>query len=239
MKSIFIVFIGVLSLFGADLFPQSFKLTQTNEKGAKLIVPHLPAGQSGVVVATSGSNSVVISYGIVTATDLNSTTITFDSREIITQNAIPKTKLLPKDGDIFVLGHLYKNSIIIAPNYDALKEVETMKPNHSFIGSDLFGAFLKIENTPAPKKETFLNFAHQNDLGIFHIVIDEMLYTVDALSFNIVHKEPIIYKNKATISPFYTNVEDIKTSTFSFFEEESIGDYNKYYKKLLGIADGK
>ena len=239
MKSIFIVFMGILSLFGADLSVQSFVLTQTNKKEAKLLVPHLPIGQSGVVVARSGSNSVVISYGIVSATDGNSTTITFDPREIIAQNAIPKTKLRPKDGDIFILGHLYKNSIIIAPNYEALKEVEKIKSSYSFVESDLFGAFLKIENTPAPKKETFLDFAHKNDLGIFHIVIDETLYTVDALSFIVVNKEPISYKNKATISPFYTNVEDIKTSTFSFFEEESIGEYHAYYKKLLGIHDGK
>jgi hypothetical protein len=240
MKIIYILLIFVLSAFSTDLKEQPVQIKNTNEKEATIGIGNLQVGQSGIILNNdSQGKSVIICYGIILASDENKSVISFKFEDIIVQNAIPKTNLKPKDGDLFILNHLYKNSMILAPNFEAFSNAKKLYPNLNLLDSDFFAAYLKINNNPTPKKEDIIAFAHQNDLGRVFIITDKNLHTVDALSFTIVDSKSLTFDNTETNSPFYANIDEIKTSTFDFFGEESIGDYNKYYKKLLGITDGK
>ena len=215
-------------------------LSHTTDKKATIQIGNLHIGQSGIVVNNQNKdNAVIISYATVIDSDLNSSTIEFKFKDILEQDALPKTNLLPKDGDSFILNHLYKNSMIIAPNFEAFDNLKKVYKNVNFLSSDFFAAYLKINNNPTPKKEDILEFAHKNDLGRIFIITDKDINTVDAVSFKVVDTIPLNFDDNTTAMPFYANIDEIQTSTFDFFGAENIGDYNKYYKKLLGIKDGK
>lgn len=242
MKIIFTILTLTMVVFATDLNEQIVKISSTDYKKNEATIPvgNLVIGQSGIVVNDEIKDSkFIICYATIVSSQPNESIIKFDFREIIEQNAMPKTKLLPKDGDTFVLNHLYKNSMIIAPNFESLNETKKLYNDFNFLDSDLFAAYLKINNTPVPKKKDILNFAHQNDLGTVFIIENDKINIVDALSFSVIKTIPLKINDKNSASPFHTNIEDIKTSTLSFFEEKDIGEYHSYYKKLLGSTDGK
>jgi hypothetical protein len=242
MKIIYTIFALSISLFGISNNEQITTITQIDEikNEATVNQGNLSKGQSGIVINNNISNKIVIiSYATVVSSNKETSTIKFNKQEIIEQDAIPKTKLLPKLGDKFIVNHLYKNGFIIAPNYKALVETKKLYPNFAFLDSDLFGGYLKINNTPAPTKDDIKAFAHKNDLGVVFIVENNTVNIIDAISFDILESSQIKIEDNSTIKPFYTNVEDIKVSTFDFFKAEKIDDYNKYYKNLLGTNDGK
>ncbi len=240
MKIVYIFLICFANLFATDFTEQIIPISNTTKKEATINIGNLQVGQSGIIINNqSKDNAVILSYATVITSDLNSSVIEFKFKDILTQDALPKTNLKPKDGDIFVLNHLYKNTMIIAPNFEALSNVKKINDGAHFLDSDFFAAYLKINENPTPKKEELIAFAHINDLGRIFIVTDKTINTIDALSFQIIDKQKISYDDNTTNTPFYANIDEIKTSTFDFFGEESIGDYNKYYKKLLGIKDGK
>lgn len=240
MKIIQILLLWIISLYAGTFTEQTTKLTNTNPKQATINIGNLQVGQSGIVINQDNKdNLVILCYASVTASNEKESNITFQFQDILVQNAIPKTNLLPKDGDDFVLNHLYSNSMIIAPNFQALEGVKKLYSDVNFLNSDFFAAYLKMNNNPTPTKKDIVEFAHQNDLGRVFFVTKESIHIVDALSFKIIETVPFTIEDNTTTSPFYANIDEIKTSTFDFFGEESIGDYNKYYKKLLGITDGK
>lgn len=242
MKIIYTIFALTISLFAIEQTEKisNIEILSQDKKEATINIGNLLIGQSGIVINTDIKNKIVIlDYATVSASDKNSSKIKFLNQEIIEQNAIPKTKLLPKIGDSFIINHLYKNAIIIAPNYKSQQEIKKLYPNFTFINSDIFGGYLKINNTPVPSKEDITSFAHQNDLGIIFLVENNNINIIDAISFNVLEKSTLNIDDNTTMKPFYTNVEDIKNSTFTFFKPENIGDYNTYYKTLLGATNGK
>ena len=242
MKIIFTIFAFTISVFATNLSEQTTTLSNVNvdKKEATISIGKLSIGQSGIIVNTDAKeNKIIICYATIVSSENDSSLVKFNFKEIIEQHAMPTTKLLPKNGDTFVLNHLYKNSMIIAPNFKALSETKKLYPNINFLDTDLFGAYLKINNTPAPTKEDILTFAHKNDLGSIFVIVNDKINIVDSVSFAVVDSIPLTNDDKTSSSPFHTNVEDIKVSTFSFFELKSIGEYHSYYKKLLGLKDGK
>ncbi|MBI3873499.1 MAG: plasminogen-binding N-terminal domain-containing protein, partial [Arcobacter sp.] len=211
MKIIFVIFALAMSAFTANLTEQITKLTNltANNKEATINLGNLKIGQSGIVINNDlQGKQVILCYATVISSDNNNSIIKFDFREIIEQSAIPKTKLLPKNGDTFIINHLYKNSMIIAPNFKAITKIKQLYSNFNFLDIDLFGAYLKINNTPAPKKEDIVTFAHLNDLGSIFLVENKNLHILDAISLTKIETIPFEIDDNTTISPFQTNVED-------------------------------
>ncbi len=240
MRIVYIFLLCFGNLLGGDFIEQIIQIKNASKKDATINVGNLQIGQSGIIINTENkNNSVILCYATVVSSDLNSSKIEFQYKNILMQDALPKTNLKPKDGDQFIINHLYKNALLIAPNFEASSNVKKLNANIHFLESDFFAAYLKINENPTPKKEDLLDFAHQNDLGRIFIITDKTLNMIDAISFKIVDQQTITFEDNTTTSPFYANIEEIKTGTFNFFGEENIGDYNKYYKKLLGIKDGK
>lgn len=240
MKILQILLLWAISTYAGTFTEQTIKLKNTNAKQATIEIGNLHIGQSGIVINYDEKDkSVILCYAIVTSSNEKESNITFKFQDILVQKAIPKTNLLPKDGDDFILNHLYKNSMIIAPNFQALDTIKKIYNDVTFLDIDFFAAYLKMNNNPTPKKEDIIEFAHQNDLGRIFIVTENNVNIVDALSFQVIETAPLSIDDNTTNKPFYANIDGIKTSTFDFFTPDNIGDYYKYYKKLLGIKDGK
>jgi hypothetical protein len=219
-----------------DLKKKYIKITAIKNDTAVVNSPNLIPGQSGIVVHKfKDGKSIILSYATVITSNKENATIKFLDNSIIPQEAIPTSNLKPSTDDIFIVNHLYHASLMIVPNFEAKQKTQKLYAKHSFLNSDIFAGFLKINDTPVPTKEVIQEFAKTNNLGTILFHIEDKLYLVDTLSFKIIQTHYLPVKDKKFFSPFLTNVQDIHTSTFDFTSLDAFEDYDKYYKELLGI----
>lgn len=225
MKIIFLLFITLNSIFAIEIFD----VTPTS---AKINITNLNLGHSGIIVKKIENNTIIITQAIVVKSNSTNSTIQFIDTKLVPQTAIPTTKLIPENGDKFILNHLYKTSLLITPNLKAKNNVNELYPNQNFLSEDLFAAHLKIIQAPIPNKEIISNFAQSQQIGTIFIVLKNKLYILDSISFKIIETISLTYNDDSTNVPFLTKIKDIKLG-FWDFGDEKIEDYNSYYLKLL------
>lgn len=241
MKIIMFFILCISFLMGFDSFSYPTQIIKVDEKTATINKGNLAEGQSGIVIHRfKDENEAILAFGVVEKSNERNTTIKFIFKDIIEQDAIPTTNLKPQIGDMFLVSHLYDTAMFIVPNYEALEAAKTLFTSLNLVDTDIFAGFLKIEEEPVPKLEDFQKFAKMHSAGVLVFVVEDKAHVIDVISKKEIAIKNINYDDNTTALPFFTNVEEIKTGVFDFFSEESIGDYNKYYKKLLGIKnDGK
>jgi hypothetical protein len=228
-----------LNINANNLKEQTYTIEQVNKNKAIINKGNLTPGQSGIIVHNFANNkSIILTKAVVISSNKNISKIQFVKGDILKQDSIVTTNLKPKNGDDFILNHLHNISLLIAPNYDAYNGAKHSLSNN-FIDIELFAAYLKINNIPVPKKEDFQKYLNKNNIGTLYVIIKNRLYIVDALSFKTLASLKIKLKNQTTTTPFYTNVQEIKTSTFNWFGEQKIKDYNTYYSNLLGLKNDR
>lgn len=241
MKYILVLFISINFLFAFNLKPTTTSILSLDGNKAIIDKGNLKNGQSGVLIHTfKNQQQIILAYGVVTKSNENNSTIKLLDDEILEQNAIPTTTIKPSTNDTFVLNHLYDTTLLIAPNYEVYQKVQRVFYKLRYIQTDTYAGFLKIEESPVPSIKLFQEFSKANNIGLLLMVVENELHIIDTISLKILASYPIQYKDTSTALPFYTNVEGIKTGLFDFSTKESIQDYHKYYKKLLGLNnDGK
>jgi hypothetical protein len=238
-KIILSLMFAILCLNANNLNEQKYTIENVSNNEAKIKIGSLTIGQSGIIIHNFANNkSIILTKAVVIASNKDNSTIKFVKSDILKQDSIVTTNLSPQNGDDFILNHLNSVSLLIAPNYDAYNGAKHSLSN-DFIDIELFAAYLKINNIPVPKKEDFQNYMNKNNIGTLYIIIKKKLYILDSLSFKILTIINIKLKNQTTATPFYTNVQNIKTSTFDWFGEEKIKDYNTYYLNLLGLKNDR
>jgi len=225
MKIIFLLFITLNSIFAIEIFD----VTPTT---AKINITNLNLGHSGIIVKKTNNNTMIITQAVVIKSTNNNSTLEFVDKDIIVQNAIPTTQLIPENGDKFILSHLYKTSLLIVPNIKAKNNVKKLYPNQNFLNEDFFAAHLKILQQPIPDKETISNFAQAQQIGTIFIVVKNKLYILDSITFKIINTINLSYNDDSTNVPFLTKIQDIKAGTWDF-SGEKIEDYNRYYLQLM------
>jgi len=238
-KLILILLFVLNSLNAINLSEHKYTIEKVTKTTALIHKGSLKIGQSGIIVHNFIANkSIILTKASVISSDENKSIIKFIDTDILKQDSIVNTNLKPQNGDDFVLNHLYKVSLLIAPNFDAYRGISYAYSNN-FIDSELFAAYLKVNNIPVPNKKDFQDFLNKNNIGTLYIVVDKKLYIIDALTFKILQIRNLKLKNTKTTVPFYTNINEIKTSAFNWFGQEKIEDYNKYYLKLIGITNDR
>jgi len=235
---LFILFIFT-SVNAINLNEHKYTIEKVKKSTAVIYKGDLKIGQSGIVIHNFASNkSIIITKASVISSDANKSIIQFIKTDILKQDSIVNTNLKPKNGDDFILNNLYNVSLLIAPNFDAYKGIGYAYSNN-FIDSELFAGYLKVNNIPVPTKDDFQEFMSKNNIGTLYIIIKKKLYIIDSLTFKILQVRNLKLKNQKTTVPFYTNINEIKTSTFNWFGDDKIEDYNKYYLKLIGIKNDR
>jgi len=238
-KILLFLFFVLTNINAINLNEHKYTIENTTDSQAIIHKGSLKIGQSGIVVHNfSNSKSIIITKASVISSDENKSVIKFIHTDILKQDSVVNTNLKAKNGDDFVLNHLYKVSLLITPNYDAYRGINYAYSNN-FIDSELFAGYLKVNTTPIPTQEDFQEFMQKNNIGTLYIVIDKNLYILDALTFKILQTRKLKLSNTKTTVPFFTNVEDIKTSVFNWFGDQKIDDYNKYYSKLIGLKNDR
>jgi len=229
MKLILLVFTYTSLLFSIEIF-------DVTNNTAKINITNVAIGNSGIIIREIENNSIIVTQAVVSKSNNINSTITFIEKEILPQDAIPTTKIKPRSGDMFILNHLYKTSLLIVPNLSAKKNLLKLYPNQNFLNEDFFAAHLKLTNSPLPSKKIISDFAQSQQIGTIFIVVKNKLYIVDSISFKIISSIDLQYQDTTTNIPFLTKVTDIKTGLWSLGDDK-ITNYNKYYLNLLEINE--
>lgn len=193
------------------LYPQITTITNVTPSTATINIGNLKVGQSGIVRHRyENKKAIIISDAYVISSSKESSTIKFIPFLGLKQNAIPTTNRKPQNGDSFVLNYLYDSSLLIAPDSTSFRAVRLKFSKQNFQHSDMFGAYLKIEQQPLPSKEMIQNFAIQEDLGTIFMVIDNKIYILDTKTFIILDVRNLLYLHEEEQMPFYTRIENIE-----------------------------
>ncbi len=228
MKILFIFLITIGILNGSiDLEMKSLKIYDTTKDTAIIPIGNLKIGQSGIIVHNNLTyDSLIIATASVIDTTNSSSTIEITKDNVLEQNAISTSNLKIQNGDKFILNHLYQTSLLIVPNFETKKLLQSNYSSVNFLNEDFFASHLKLLNTPIPTKRTIQVFCKDNQIGT--------VFIVDVITFNVIYTEKLNIKDRKIKVPFYSKVENINQNIFDFSDDE-IKDYSKYYKKLLGI----
>ncbi|ANE35951.1 putative PgbA domain protein [Campylobacter iguaniorum] len=238
MKKVVILFLMLCSFaFGAefDMKTTYSLLLNTTDDGFGEITDSkdIIVGSSGIVMHkfSDGSKSI-IARAVVTEKKAGFAKVRFELFDSLKQPALPIPKILPENGDEIVLNYLYDRALIVAPNEEVFKEITNHFKNITFVHPDIMGSYLSYEYKPNPSRDDFRLMCAQNAAGVIFIALDGEAVFADCGSFNVLKK----FKSK-DISyyqlPFYTRITDIDT-VFWKLDSAKIGNYNKYYKRLLG-----
>ena len=231
------------SIVKYNLNEQKIILTNTTKDTAIIAIENLKVGQSGIVLHKDINNvsndiSFIVSRAVVIKSNGINSTIKFNSKDLLKQDAIPTTNLNPQNNDTFVLNHLYNTSLLIVPNISSKKVIKSIYSKHVFLEEDMFASYLKISNTPVPTKKDIQTFALKQQLGTVFIVVNKTLYILDSLSMKVIDKiylaVPSDKDGEKIAVPFYSSIDKIKKSFWSF-KSSKIEDYNKYYKTILNL----
>ncbi len=212
-------------------------ITNVSSDQATIDIGNLKYGQSGIVVHNyDNDNSIVLSNAIVINSNANESKVRLMKFDDLTQDALPTTNIKPSNGDKIVLNYLYNRSLLIAPNGSSYNNTKVNFSSQTFVNSDIFASFLKLNYKPIPSKVDFQQFCKANSLGTIYFVIDTKVYIVDAKSFVILDEHNIVNDDTKQETPFYTKVDEIKNGVFSWFEGENISNYNNYYSRLIAVG---
>ncbi|HIP55480.1 MAG TPA: hypothetical protein EYG97_00490 [Arcobacter sp.] len=240
MKLIFTILFSFLFLNANPFEEKTLNLYNTTQTTATIKIGSLVIGQSGIIIHKFKNNkSTILTDAIVTNSNKLESTIEFLNTTVLKQTAIPTTNLNPSNDDKFVLNHLWTTSLLLTPNFESKQRIKKAYYNNNFIDTDIFAAWLKINNTPVPKKEDIQKFTSYNNIGSIFIQAGKKLYIIDAVSFKVIQERDILIKSEKVQVPFFSNVQDIEKSTFSWFSPAKIDNYNEYYTNLLGINNDR
>jgi hypothetical protein len=235
LKKLLIVLIFSIYSYGS-FDQQTTTLSSVTKDGAVINIGNLMIGQSGIVVHDyDEKDSIIVANAIVVESTNNTSRVKFIKFDDLAQNALPTTKRSPQNGDTVVLNYLYQKSLLIAPNIESYKAIEKQLPSQTFLNSDIFASYLKLDANPTPTKDDLSNFCKKHNLGTIYIILNNKFYVVDAKSFKVLESLPLEYKDQHAELPFYTRVDKIEKNSFAWFQDSSIRDYKKYYNKLLGL----
>ncbi len=152
----------------------------------------------------------------------------------IKQNALPSYNIRPQIGDKVILNFLYNRALAITPDLSSYKMVTKSYSDIIWTHPDIFASKLSIEYTPTPTKKEFQEICTIENIALLFFHIDTTGYFVDCNSFVTLEKIPLP-QAKSEKLPFYTRINNIKGRFSAFGGDKGITNYNKYYKKLLGI----
>lgn len=235
LKILIISFFALIILNANDFKQETYTIEKVKNNRAVIHRGSLRVGQSGVIIHHfKDKKSMILLSATVVSSHEDFSIIEFMSNKILEQKSISSTNLKPRNGDDFILNHMYNISLLLVPNFQSYKAV---KINHSnnFIDSELFAGYLRINENPRPSKENLLEFTSQNNIATIYLVIENKIYILDALTFSIIKIKSIKVDDSKTQVPFYTKISNIKKSIFDFTSDGQIEDYNTYYKNLIGI----
>lgn len=218
--------------------PIGVKVDNVDGNKSIINVGNLIVGETGVVVHIFDNDKrLIVSNAKVISSNSENSVVEFFAFDDLKQKAIPTSNRTPQKGDVLILNYMYNSSLLIAPSVESFQAVRENFKLNNFMHSDIFAAKLKVDNNPYPTKEDIQKFAIEQNLGTIFFVLDNKIYIVDTKTFKVLESYSFALEIKNKQMPFYTRVEEIEESLFSFsyFSWKKSATYDQYYKRILGL----
>lgn len=221
--------------FGAEFEQIKTNVAQISENLVQIYdSPNLIIGSSGVILKQDKNNQIYIAAKVI----LKEKNGEFANLEVLPfkelgQDAFPSLNLPIEKGDVVLMNYLYNRSLIVAPTLEAFRVSSERFEDIDFVHPDLVAAYLSRHFSPEPSKKDFQKNCATNATGLIYFVLDKQAVFVDCNSFKVLKSFESSEINEFQ-APFYSNVKEVKELLFDFFNSE-IKNYDKYYKKLLGL----
>ena len=230
MRKIILILISTLLAISNDSFPERVisSIQSIDKNGVVTLSGNTPKGRSGIVIHNYGKGLSAITHTLVTR-DNNRAFVKKYNMSI--DSNMPKVDTSIRVGDRVILGNLYSNVLLIAPDEQSYSKI-TKTFNRVWIHPDIY-AFYLIKNDE--NRITFKNlkrFAMENEVGLVAIVARDGLRILDPLSSHYLRKIPIDIDITEAQSPFYARFEQIDTNIFSVASKK---EFPKYYKGVDNI----
>jgi len=210
-------------LFDVDAHQGFIKITTLQEGVSGFVVRHF-----------NDEHSAIIAKAVVVHVDPQNrqATIAFSTYDGLKQNALPKGKWQPKEGDEVQLAFAYNRALLIAPNRELYHQVMSRGKSIEWVSSDLFAAMLSERGHPTPLYDDIQDFCDANTVGLLYVYAKQTLFTLDCHSFQVLQTTPLPQEVSKTQLPFYSRIEAIREAWWG--EGSSpLKAYEPYYFRLI------
>ncbi|MBL0720995.1 MAG: plasminogen-binding N-terminal domain-containing protein [Sulfurovum sp.] len=213
MLFISLLFSIIITSLTADFYPSSITSEVKAFNGHKIILtkPLSHKGMSGIVIHNFGSELKAISNYIRYEGGNNATTIGF---EPIVHQELPTVKPKVRAKDKVIGGYLYKNILLLAPDYNTYKRI-TSSAKKNWIHPDLYAMFLSKIGDQIPTKFNLLKFASEYQIGLIYIVQRGKGVLYDPVSARYISSTELSGLPIKGQFPFYMRLGKIDSGWFS------------------------
>lgn len=232
MKKVIIFLAATIFLFADILANIESEILTIDQNRATIKSVDAPIGSSGIVVHKFDENHSTI---VAKVELIDSNMVKFSIYEALKQESLPTPNILPKIGDKVILNYLYDRGLIIAPNFKMYDIIKKTYPNIEWLHPDLFVAQLSKDQNPVPKRKDFSKFCNKYAVGLVYIATNNRGFFVDCQSFKVIKDEKIKNLDNKIKLPFYSRIDEIKSSWLEFYKDSKIKNYDEYYKNLMEL----
>ncbi len=232
MRLIFLLLLVTVSLFGSIIKAPVFNVEANY---GFINIDTIQEGVSGFLVRKfNDDHSAIIANAIVV--DFNATTskakVKFSPYDGLKQNALPKGKWKPREGDEVQLAFAYNRALLIAPNREIYNDITSRARSIEWVHADIFAAVLSYRGHPTPQAKDIQDFCNVSTIGLLYIYTKETLFTLDCKSLNVLQITTLINDDKTVKLPFYSRIDTIREAWWG--EGSSpLKKYDPYYMNLI------
>jgi hypothetical protein len=233
---IFTLFLTTLTA-QANFLPYKTPILQVNKDIVTIAdSSNFSVGSSGIIIhAFDDEHKTIIATVEVIQKGSGYAKLKYKNFKGLQQSALPEYNITPKKGDEVIINYLYDRAMAIVPNKDTLRYVTQKFNNIEWIHPDIFASKLAIEYTPVPEKKDFKHECREDNFALLFFAIEDKGYFVDCNSFKVLHQVNLSQTNREIKVPFYSRLKEIKGRMFGLMGGDGIKDYDRYYKKMLGL----
>lgn len=184
---------------------------------------NIPAGRTGVIIHDYGKSLKAITYRV---TSKGGNRLSVDEYMILKHDNIPNIKTTLKVGDRVVVGNLYDNILLIAPNSRVYGKIVDSTPDRFWIHPDLYAQFYINSGADRVTIENIRQFATNNLIGLVAIVVKDGIKILDPISGKYIDKIPLKIDVDEAHIPFYARVNS------HFIEKSGVESYYKMVEEI-------
>ncbi len=236
MHRFLLFFLFPLFLHAAELHLPVQSVSE-NGKSATVKIAQIAEGVHGFIVRHfTADHSVIIANAYVSKFDPASGEATLALSEYtgLKQNSLPKGHWSVQPGDEAILAFGYSRALLLAPSEEIYHIITKNISGVEWIHPDSFATYLSYHDHPAPFKEDISGYCTLGEIGLLYLYVENALFTLDCQTMRLIQITPAKFELKEAKLPFYSRVEDISTSWWTWGEaSRPLKAYNPHYLKLL------
>lgn len=187
-----------------------------------------------VVTKLKDGRSAIVARAVVQGESENGLNVQFIVMEDLSQDALPRSIIVPKEGDVARFYLLEERAAIIAANAQDYQKLSAKLSSLQLTHPDALAAQMAYDRKGRPQKVDFAKFCQNYSLGNLYFAVSNQLAKVDCGSFEVLSLQPFASSTETATSPFFQRIGKIETGYFGLMTE-SVENYDSYYSKLLGL----